>query len=146
VGDPGVAGPERQPTIGNDQVESRDHVMRRGGTNPDARGVTATTGTGTSASSDRGAPRCRPRRYELPGAFRLRVVLLALCLLAGGGGGGQLSEWSRLLFALTAAAIPGAVAVQHGRAAVRTLLLGPPGPRRRVVGPPTNPFRARVRS
>lgn len=80
-------------------------------------------------------PRGRPDRPELPGLFRLRAVLLLLCLLAAGGvdclsglsgAGGDFPGWTRLLCAITAAAIPGAVAAGHGRAAVRTLLGLPP--------------------
>ncbi|MEE6259182.1 hypothetical protein [Plantactinospora sonchi] len=67
-------------------------------------------------------PTVRPRPVELPGLVRLRLVLLVLVLAAATGGLVQLPVWSRLLLAATAAAVPGAVAVQYGTAAVRLLL------------------------
>ncbi|MEU5554493.1 hypothetical protein ABZ738_32470 [Micromonospora sp. NPDC047793] len=65
----------------------------------------------------------------------MRLTLLALALLAAGGGFVQIPWWSRLLLAATAAAIPGAVALQHGRVAVRALL-GRPNDGRYVVWQP----------
>ncbi|MDG4810726.1 hypothetical protein O7634_28560 [Micromonospora sp. WMMD1120] len=56
----------------------------------------------------------------LPGLLRLRVVLLMFVLVAGTGGDAPL--WARLVLVATAAAVPVAIAVQHGRAGVRALL------------------------
>ncbi|MFI7077113.1 hypothetical protein ACIBO1_07460 [Micromonospora sp. NPDC049903] len=57
-----------------------------------------------------------------PGLIRLRLTLAALALFAVAGGVVEIPGWGRLLLVATAVAIPGAVAVQHGRATVRPLL------------------------
>ncbi|MFG1867131.1 hypothetical protein [Micromonospora arborensis] len=59
---------------------------------------------------------------NLPGARRLRVVLLVLVVFASTGAGGHAPPWTRLVLAVTAVAVPAAIAVHHGWPAVRTLL------------------------
>ncbi|MFG2050754.1 hypothetical protein ACGFIW_25395 [Micromonospora sp. NPDC048935] len=68
---------------------------------------------------------------ELPGRFRLRVVLLALVLFASTGAGGHAPPWTRLVLTATAAAVPAAIAVRYGWPAVRTFLGLPSRPRLR---------------
>ncbi|GIJ80196.1 hypothetical protein SAMN05443287_102682 [Micromonospora phaseoli] len=89
-------------------------------------------------------PRGRAQPAGPPGLLRLRVTLVALVVLAAAGTLVQVPVWGRLLLAAIAAAIPGAVAWQHGRAAARRLLGLPGGaaePTRR-----TDAFPSRVRS
>ncbi|MFG1836942.1 hypothetical protein [Micromonospora sp. NPDC049175] len=68
---------------------------------------------------------------ELPGRYRLRVVLLALVLFATTGAGGHAPPWTRLVLAATAAAVPAAIAVTYGWPAVRAFLGLPSRPRLR---------------
>ncbi|MEV7990268.1 hypothetical protein [Micromonospora sp. NPDC085948] len=82
----------------------------------------------SSTADDRGE---HPDRTSLPGANRLRVVLLALVVFASAGAGGHAPPWTRLVVVATAVAIPAAIAVQYGWPAVRTLLGLRSRPRRR---------------
>lgn len=59
---------------------------------------------------------------QVPGRYRLRVVMLALVLFASTGAGGHAPPWTRLVLVATAAAIPAAIAVTYGWPAVRTFL------------------------
>ncbi|MGI5520113.1 hypothetical protein ACQEUX_04085 [Micromonospora sp. CA-259024] len=64
----------------------------------------------------------RPHRSNLPGVRRLRAALLVFVLFASTGAGGHAPPWTRVVLAVTAVAIPAAIAVQYGWPAVRTLL------------------------
>jgi hypothetical protein len=90
-------------------------------------------GRGGSADGSRAA------RAELPGLHRLRGVLLAFGLLAIAGAGSGAPAWTWLVPAVTAVAIPGAVALQYGRSAIRTLLALVPRPPVRGASVPSTP-------